>query len=88
MYFGSYVLEKLLSRRNSKYSETKVWNFVNPVVIFEINAVIPRKVCCELLWLLSLSALIPENGQTHSNNLSTKANELFECFWPFCGVSA
>ena len=30
----------------------------------------------------------PQNGQTHSNNLSTTTNELFECFLPFCGVGA
>ena len=28
----------------------------------------------------------PRNGQTHSNNLSAKANKLFECVWPFCGI--
>ena len=35
---------------------------------------------------LTLKALIPQNGQTHSNNSSTKADELFECVWPFCKV--
>ena len=30
----------------------------------------------------------PQNGQTHSNNLSATANELFECIWPFCGIGA
>ena len=29
---------------------------------------------------LNLSSLIPQNGQTHSNNSSTVADELFECF--------
>ena len=47
------------------------------------------------VWLiddcLTLQAPIPQNGQTHSNNSSTKAakaDELFECLWPFCGVGA
>ena len=30
----------------------------------------------------------PQNGQTHSNNLSAFADELFECVWPFCEVGA
>ena len=33
-------------------------------------------------------ALIPQNGQTHSNNSSPKADELFACVWPFCGIGA
>ena len=33
-------------------------------------------------------ALTPQNGQTHSNNFSATADELFECVWPFCGVGA
>ena len=28
----------------------------------------------------------PKNGQTHSNNSSYVAHELFECVWLFCGV--
>ena len=28
----------------------------------------------------------PQIGQTHSNNLSAVANELFECAWTFSGV--
>ena len=36
----------------------------------------------------TLSAQTPENGQTHSNNSSAFANELFECVWLFCGVGA
>ena len=31
---------------------------------------------------------IPQNGQTHSNSLSAKADELFECVWPFCKIGA
>ena len=30
----------------------------------------------------------PQNGQTHPNNSSAAADELLECVWPFCGVSA
>ena len=37
---------------------------------------------------LTISAPTPQNGQTHSNNLSAIADELFECVWPFCGVGA
>ena len=34
------------------------------------------------------SAPTPENGPTHSNNLSAEAGELVECAWSFCGVGA
>ena len=37
---------------------------------------------------LTLYVPIPQNGQTHSNNSSVLADELFECVWPFCGVGA
>ena len=30
----------------------------------------------------------PTKFQTHSKNLSSTADELFECVWPFCGVGA
>ena len=30
----------------------------------------------------------PQNDQTHTNNSSATADELFECVWPFCGVGA
>ena len=36
--------------------------------------------------MLTLQAPASQNGQTHSNNLSAVADELFECVWPFCGV--
>ena len=40
-----------------------------------------------LTWSgLTLKAPIPQNGHTHSNNLSASADELFECVWPFCAV--
>ena len=29
-----------------------------------------------------------QNDQTHSNNSSAVAGELFECVWPFCGIGA
>ena len=41
-----------------------------------------------LFYDLTLYVPIPQNGQTHSNNLSALADELFECVWPFCGVDA
>ena len=41
-----------------------------------------------LLIDLALSALTPQNGQTYINNLSTFANELFKCVWPFCWVGS
>ena len=28
-----------------------------------------------------------QNGQTHSNNLSAKADEMIDCVWPFYEVS-
>ena len=37
---------------------------------------------------LTLLAPTPQNGQTHSNKLSAKADELFECVWQFFGVGA
>ena len=30
----------------------------------------------------------PQNGETHWNNLSAVADELFECVWPFWRVGA
>ena len=33
-----------------------------------------------------LQAPTPQNGQTHSNNSSVTADNLFECVWPFYGV--
>ena len=38
--------------------------------------------------VLTLSATTPQNGQTHSNNSSATANEMFHCVWLFCGVGA
>ena len=35
---------------------------------------------------ITLFALTPQNGQTHSNNSLPTADELLECVWPFCGV--
>ena len=35
-----------------------------------------------------LQVPIPQNSQIHSNNSSAVADELFECAWLFCGVSA
>ena len=29
-----------------------------------------------------------QNGQTHSNDSSAFADELFECVWLFCGIGA
>ena len=34
------------------------------------------------MLLISLTPT-PQNGQTHSNNSSAIADELFECVWPF-----
>ena len=31
---------------------------------------------------------IRKNGETYSKNSSAKADKLFECVWPFCGVGA
>ena len=37
---------------------------------------------------LTLQTSTPQNGQTHSNNSSAKADKLFECVWSFCVVGA
>ena len=37
---------------------------------------------------LTLQGPVPQNGQTHSNNLLATADELFECVWPFCKAGA
>ena len=37
---------------------------------------------------LTLSASIPQNGLTHSNNSSANCDELFETIWPFCEIGA
>ena len=42
----------------------------------------------DMATLLTLKAPIPQNGQTHSNNSSATADELFERVWPFCKVDA
>ena len=46
-----------------------------------------RKVMFYKLMLI-LKAPIPHNGQTHSNNSSAKADELFQCVWAVCKVGA
>ena len=40
------------------------------------------------LWNMRLRLWVPtpQNGQTHSNNSSAAADELFECVWPFVGL--
>ena len=38
--------------------------------------------------MLTLSATTPQNGQTHSNNSSATAKEMFNCVWLFFGVGA
>ena len=38
--------------------------------------------------VLNIKAPTPQNGQTHSNNLSATVDKLFESVWPFCGVNA
>ena len=43
---------------------------------------------CVNTWSFNPLSANPTKGQTHSNNLSTTADELFECVWPFCAVSA
>ena len=45
-----------------------------------------KPVLNKIFRFLTLKAPIPQNGQTHSNNLSAKADELLECAWLFCGV--
>ena len=42
--------------------------------------------CCRVN-IIPLSAN-PRNGQTYSNNSLAIADELLECVWPFCRVSA
>ena len=39
-----------------------------------------------MVWLGS--SVTRWKGQTHSNNSSVTADELFDCVWPFCGVGA
>ena len=36
-------------------------------------------------FLVNMTKSAPENGQRHSNNSLALADELFECFWLFCG---
>ena len=42
----------------------------------------------QLIFPSTLWAWISQNGQTHSNILSAKADELLGCVWPLCGVGA
>ena len=39
-------------------------------------------------FLLIFEATTPQDGQTHSNNLSVVADESFEFVWPCCAVDA
>ena len=39
-------------------------------------------------YVLILYTPTLQNGQTHSNNSSVVADEMFECVWPFCGIGA
>ena len=59
------------------------------------NATILKNICEQLLlkkpvaWnRLTLEALTTRTDQTYWKNSSTKADELFECVWPFCRASA
>ena len=53
---------------------------------WSINIGDGSNISLKIIQSLTLQVSVPQNGQTHSNNLSEKANELFECVWPFCGV--
>ena len=37
-------------------------------------------------YVLTLYTPTLQNGQTHSNNSSVVADEMFECVWPFCEI--
>ena len=59
--------------------------------IFKIFVQVDKDTCKPIMsqvhnknTTLILKALTPQNGQTHSNNVSATADELFECVWPFC----
>ena len=57
-------------------------SYLNKSTVFSIN----------LQWTAGVKGFNtlsanPANGQTHSNNSSGTAGELFECVWPFCGAA-
>ena len=66
--------------------------FVNTGQVFLLSGlrdvIFTKKNFESLILKLStnISILSAPNGQTHSNNSSATADELFECVWPFCGV--
>ena len=66
-----FTMELFYEKGNGFY-----WLFLQKIYIVDIR----------LGSIYASYVLIPQNGQTHSNNLSAVADELFECFWPFCGA--
>ena len=54
--------------------------------IHAIDAVVNVKLLFKLWDPLTLEVPAPQNGQTHTNNSSSVAEQLFECVWPFCGL--
>ena len=53
-----------------------------------INMIRARYNVFYVFLVLTLSAPTSQNVQTHSNNSTDVANELFECVWQFYGVHA
>ena len=56
--------------------------------LWKIRYVHKCKLGTDFTTFLTLSAPTLQNGQTHSNNSSAVADELFECVWPFCEIGA
>ena len=76
----------LLFSRDEISTRLTSWNF-SPVWKSPYNLHISLEHYKVEKHLTSLVSL-PQNGRTHSNNLSTVANKWFKCVWLFCGVGA
>ena len=67
-------------------SKIQIWPFsLHPVNIYQckVNQKSTRN-WHKMSAKLTLYRPTPQNGQSHSNNSSAIADQLFECAWPFC----
>ena len=68
-FFPTYVYKSLIRALKLHGSKTDK----------NISELLSNSACQGIGLAVTLKAPTPQNGQTHSNNSSTKANELFGC---------
>ena len=82
------ILEKLqnvLTKVKASNSSKKVITAIFVRTLFGLSSLYITHFITYIIFRLTLLAPTPQNGQTHSNNLSAFANELFERVSSFCG---